>query len=289
MSAWVSVYLKPLGVLIGSTWKEGLRRRLIVVGLLLTLAFLILYGLGTYFAFRGAGQFAQVPQVRTLAAYQLLSFGIFISSFLGTMLVIFSAAGLVSGESESGLLQPLVARPLARWQVLVGRYLGFASMFLAYLVVLSGSVILLTRILADYSAPHPLQTVAFLGLQGLLLLALVSLLSTVLAPVPTGIVGFMAFGLSFIGGVVKQIGTFLSNQTAENVGVVIAHLIPSDDLFRMALAGLAPPESILPGTFANLGPFGIPVSPTVFAALYSILYLLVCLGLAVRLFSRRDL
>jgi len=286
VSAWAVRYLKPLGVLVGSTWKEGLRRRLIIVGLLLTVAFLVLYGLGAYFAFREVGD---LTEVRVLAAYQLLSFGIFVCSFLGTMLVIFSAAGVISGDSESGLLQPLVARPLGRWQVLVGKYLGFISLFLAYQVLLSGSVIMLTRLLADFSPPQPFQTLAFLALQGMVLLALVSLISSVLAPVPTGIVAFMAFGLSFIGGVVRQIGMLLSNETAEVIGRIITYLLPSDNLFRMALSGLQPPSSLLGDILGNLGPFGIPVEPTTFSVVYAIVYLAACLGIAVALFARRDL
>lgn len=286
MSAWAIRYLRPLGVLLGSTWKEGLRRRLIMVGLLLTIAFLVLYGLGAYFAFREVGD---LTEVRVMAAYQLLSFGIFVCSFLGTMLVIFSAAGVISGESESGLLQPLVARPLARWQVLVGRYVGFTSLFLAYQIFLSGSVILLTWVLADFSPPQPLQTLVFLALQGMVLLALVSLISTALAPVPTGIVAFMAFGLSFIGGVVRQIGMLLSNETAETIGEVITYLLPSDNLFRMALSGLKPPSSIFGGMLGNLGPFGIPVEPAAFPVVYAVIYLAACLGIAIRLFARRDL
>lgn len=271
-------------VLAGITWKEGLRRRLILAGLLLSLGFVLLYGLGVYYAFRetsGMGPF------RALAVYQLLSFGIFICSFLGTMLVVFSAAGMVNGEAESGLLQPVAARPVRRGQIVAGRYLGYGSLFVAYLVVLTGSVLVLTAVFADYSAPNPVGALVYLMLQGLILLSLVSLLSTVLAPVPTGIVVFMMYGLSFIGGVVRQIGLLLDNTTAETVGVAMTYIMPTDSFFRMALSGLAPRGT--DRLIESFGPFGIATPPEVWPVVYGILYLAVCVTLAMHIFSRKDL
>ncbi|HZK48439.1 MAG TPA: hypothetical protein VFD74_02405, partial [Thermoleophilia bacterium] len=83
-------------LLAGLTWREGIRRRMILVGFVLTVVFVALYGTGIYFAFRdfdvmsggtagGAGAIAAALDsnfFRDLAAYQMLSFGLFISTFL---------------------------------------------------------------------------------------------------------------------------------------------------------------------------------------------------------------
>ena len=44
--------------------------------------------------------------------------------FLGTVLAIFLTHGAVRGDAESGLLQPLVVRPLGRATFLLARFLG---------------------------------------------------------------------------------------------------------------------------------------------------------------------
>lgn len=276
--------VRPLLILAGATWKEGLRRRLVLAGLVLTGAFIALYGLGVHFAFRSADD---LGPFRELAVYQLLSFGVFVCSFLGSMLVVFSSAGMISGEIENGLMQPVAARPVSRWQILLGRYLGYASLFAVYLVIVTGGVLVLTRLLAGYSTPSPLTAVALLVAQGLILLGLVSLLSTTLAPVATGIAVFMAFGLSFIGGVVRQIGLLLSNPTAEAIGAAVTYLLPSDSFFRMALAELAPRGGNQ--LIENLGPFGVTLEPGLWPLAYGALYTVACLALAINVFARKDL
>jgi Cu-processing system permease protein len=289
------------------TWKEGLRRRMLLIGFLLTLGFVALYGLGAYFAFhnwqawaaQGAGQSGleqdgALPTVMTpalfrdLAAFQMLSFGMFVASFLGAMLVIFSAAGAITGDAENGTLQTIVTRPIARSQILAGRFLGYGSIFLAYVIFLSASLIILTRTFAGYAPPDPAAAVALLVLQGVIILGIVFVASAELSPITAGIVGFMAFGLSFVGGIVEQIGSILRSPTAEHLGRVVGYLVPSHPVFSMAIRGLTPDLGLLTTIQRQMGPMGgAPVRPGMIA--YSLVYVAGCLALAGWLFARKDL
>ncbi len=56
---------------------------------------------------------------------------------LGAIFAVLLAGGAVSGESERGLLAPLLARPAQRWQILLGKWVGMQT-------VLIGSVLLWT-------------------------------------------------------------------------------------------------------------------------------------------------
>ncbi len=287
------------------TWKEALRRRTLLLGFLLTAGFILLYGLGAYFAFRhwetwaaadagrsggpGAVQGPVSPSLfRDLAAYQMLTFGMFITSFLGAMLVIFAAAGMIGGDVENGTLQTIVTRPIARSQILAGRFLGYATIFLVYLVLLCTSLVVLTRVYTGYTPPAPVATVLLLVLQGVVVLGLVSVASALLSSLTAGIVVFMAYGLSFVGGVVEQIGTFLSSGTAETIGRAVGYLVPTDPVFRMAIHGLLPDLGPLNALQQQMGPLaGVPPRPGLIA--YSLLYLVASLAAAVVLFARRDL
>jgi Cu-processing system permease protein len=298
--------LHQILTLAGFTWKEGVRKRIVVVGLILTLAFVVLYGLGGYFAFRyqndlgldqaPGGAAALLPPgtdlaglMRQVAAYEMLSLGIFMASILTVTMLVFSASGMISGDADNGTLQTIVTRPLARYQLLLGRYLGFASIFLAYLILLTTLLIGLTYAFSGYAPPEPIQAVCLIALQGLILLALAAVGTTLLPPIATGILVFMAYGLAFIAGVVGQIGTLLGNQTAQTIGKVVAFIVPSDLLFRGGLHDLAP---VIPGALSQLvqtGPFGTPapLSPGMF--LYCLGYLVVALAVACWLFARKDL
>ena len=47
--------------------------------------------------------------------------------FLGAVLAVFLTLGVVRGDAERGLLQPLVVRPVGRGALLAGRFLGAAA------------------------------------------------------------------------------------------------------------------------------------------------------------------
>jgi Cu-processing system permease protein len=287
------------------TWKEGLRRRIVVVGLILTLAFVVLYGIGGYFAFHNQNTLGleSAPDaardllggtdlsglMRQIAAYVMLSLGVFMASILTVTMLVFSASGMISGDAENGTLQTIVTRPLARYELLLGRYLGYASIFLAYLILVTGLLVGLTRAFSGYAPPAPAQAICLIALQGLILLALASIGTTLLPPLATGILVFMAYGVGFIGGVVGQIGDLLANHTAQTIGTAVGFLVPSDLLFRGGLHDLAP---IIPSALSGIvqaGPFGSasPVSAAMLVFCFG--YLVVALTAACWLFRHKDL
>jgi Cu-processing system permease protein len=291
-------------LLAGQTWREGIRRKMLYVGFGLSVCFLVLYGLGVYFAFRhwqnwatagnmgGDGPSAGLTSpeaIRDLAAYNMLSLAMFVSSFLGVMLAVFLAAGMISGDKENGTLQTIVTRPVARWQILIGRFLGFASIYLVYVIVLDTALIGLTHLFADFTPAAPIESVALLSGQGLILLGLTSVMTVILPPIATGILSFMAFGMGFIGGVVQEIGVFLRSSTAEHLGQAVTFLMPSDAFFRMGLHGLQPSTPGLVAAVMQAGPFGSLVTPDWKLIAYGALYVVVALVIATRLFAQRDL
>ena len=97
---------------------ESLRKRVFVVVVALTVAFLALYGLGAHFAFREVEERGLAGDVlvdeQALTGGTIFGLAMFAVLFLGSVLAIFLTNGLVRGDAESGLLQPLVVRPLGR-------------------------------------------------------------------------------------------------------------------------------------------------------------------------------
>jgi Cu-processing system permease protein len=287
------------------TWKEGLRRRMVVVGLILTIAFVALYGLGGYFAFRyqnsaGLDSAPSAAQgllgaadldslMRQVAAYVMLSLGTFMASILTVTMLVFSASGMISGDAENGTLQTIVTRPLARYQLLLGRYLGYASIFLAYLLLVTGLLVGLTRGFSGYAPPAPVQAICLIALQGLILLALASVGSTLLPPLATGILVFMAYGVGFVGGVVGQVGHLLANHVAQTIGTVVGFVVPSDLLFRGGLHDLAPNIPSALSGMVDAGPFGSASPVTGAMLVYCFGYLVVALAAGCWLFRRKDL
>ena len=110
--------------------RESLRRRVFVVVALLTVAFLVLYGLGTWQAFdeRRRDRLGQRHRgAARVAGATLLGLAMFATLFLGAILAVFLTLGAVRGDAERGLLQPLLVRPLPRATFLLGRFVAAAA------------------------------------------------------------------------------------------------------------------------------------------------------------------
>ena len=88
----------------------------VVVGLL-TVVFLVLYGLATWQAFKAADDFGGPTEAGVdadvVVGATLAGLAMFAILFLGTVLAVFLTLGAVRGDAERGLLQPLLVRPAA--------------------------------------------------------------------------------------------------------------------------------------------------------------------------------
>jgi hypothetical protein len=96
---------------------------------------------------------------------------------------------------------------------------------------------------------------------------------------------FGLFGIGFIGGWIEQIGSFLNNQAAVNVGIVTSLLLPSEAMWRRAAFEM---QSPLVGVM-GVSPFSGSSAPSLVMVGYAVFYMLVILYLAMKQFSRKDL
>ena len=97
-----------------------------VVVAILTVAFLALYGLGTWQISQEIDEIGGTDGVDgdVVAGATLLGLSMFATLFLGAILAVFLTLGAVRGDAERGLLQPLLVRPLSRGTFLLGPLRG---------------------------------------------------------------------------------------------------------------------------------------------------------------------
>jgi Cu-processing system permease protein len=273
------------------TFKEASRRRILLAGLLLGLLFLVIYGLGFHYIMRDieknfdSSGIIELNEIRNF----LLMAGIYVVNFLTAMMTVLTSVDTLSGEINSGTMHTLVSKPIRRWEIVVGKWLGFAGMITLYLALMGGGVMGLIYLRSGYVAPNPIQALALIWLNGLILLAVSLLGGTILSTLANGVLVFGLFGVAFIGGWIEQIGSFIRNasvsQTAINIGVITSLIMPSEALWKRAAHEMQSPLVAALG----VSPFSSNTYPSAAMIVYAVLYLLATLGLAVRLFNRRDL
>jgi len=276
------------------TFLEASRRRILLAGLVLGLAFLIMFNLGLFFIHGEVQREDQISSpddpVAGVISKEFFNFifmaGLYSVNFLSVAMGALITADTLAGEIGSGTVQSVVTKPVRRLEVVLGKWLGFAIILSLYLLLMIGGVTLSVWIQTGYVAPHIVAGITLMFLESLLMMTVTLACSSTFSTLATGGVVFGLYGLAFIGGWVEQIGSLLKNATAVNVGIVASLLIPSEVLWKRAAYEMQSP------VIAALGmstPFSSTSVPSPLMIIYALLYLLVCLGLAIYQFNHRDL
>jgi Cu-processing system permease protein len=271
--------------------QEALRRKVFVVVLLLTAAFLGLYWLGATQAFQETDEL--IPPVgidaQTLAGATLFGLSMFGTLFLGTILAVFLTLGAVRGDAERGLLQPLVVRPLGRSAFLLGRFLGAASVCALYTFAVYVAAALITRSAGDWW-PDRFVTPGLELAAAVVIVAALSLLgSVVLSATANGIAVFMVFGAGLVAGLLGQIGEALQSETLMDVAETTSWVLPFEALYQDGLHRITEDSAGFTRFALQLGPFGGAQAAGDTLPLWVAVYLLGVGALAVLLFARKDL
>jgi ABC-type transport system involved in multi-copper enzyme maturation permease subunit len=271
--------------------RESLRRRVFAVVLVLTAAFLVLYGVGAHFAFKEAGGFAAPRAVDPVAFTGATIFGLamFAILFLGAVLAVFLTLGVVRGDAETGLLQPLVVRPLGRASLLVARFAGAAAVSFVYVVGVFAFSLAITELTGDWSPDHTVGPGVALGLAVVIVAALSLFASVWLSGTAQGIAVLMVFGAGLTAGLLGQIGDALNSHTLESIAHYSTWALPFEALYQAGLHALISETGGLTNAILNLGPFGGAEAAGGGLGLYALAYCAAAVAAAALAFSRRDL
>src|SRR5256886_6896543 len=284
--------MPPVLVIARLTIQEASRRRLLLALVILTL---IVVGFSAWgfnkitTVTNGAGQTLPAEQI-SLITSQLLIMVTFMFSGVLALSAAVVAGPLLSGEVESGFVAGERARPVRRSEVVIGKWLGLAALVTLYAAGAGGLELGAVAWATGYLPPHPVELLAFVAADGLVLLSLGMLLSTRLSGITAGVIALVAWLMAWIAGVVGDIGTGLQNEALENVGVVSHLLLPSDGLWRGAIYAMEPDTFIAAmralGTAGRANPFAATDPPSASFLAWVVVWFAIALTLSILSFRR---
>ena len=180
------------------TVQEAVSRRLVLAAFVLSAIFVSLYALGFSLLY---GRITPSPgQSLTvtvgIAGTVLTVLGLYAIHFLSSFLALFLTVGAISSEIDSGTLHAVLARPIRRADVVLGRWIAYAGLIGAYVVLMASAVLVLARVISGYEAFDAPRTIGLMALGAVLLLTLSLLGSTLLSTLANGVVAFTLFGLA---------------------------------------------------------------------------------------------
>ena len=269
------------------TLQEAARRRVLRSLAVLTVVLLALsaWGFSRLNAELG-GLTSGEAKVAGSTVLNLVMFGLSLIAALGTA---FLAGPTLAGEVESGIALAVLARPVRRSAVLLGKWLGLVAFGSGFVAVAGLAQLLIVRATVDYWPPHPVTGLALLAAQTTVLLTLGLLLSTAISPMASGIVAVGLFGATWIAGVVGSVGQALDNDNLARVGTVSRMLLPTDGLWHGVMNSFQDPALLQQiGSGIEESPFLSMAPLTTIYLAWTGLWIALVLALAAMAFLRRD-
>ena len=285
--------MSSVAVIVEYGFREAVRRKVFAVVVLLTVAFLFLFWLANHYVFRELQNITPPADVnvdsRTFAGAFLMGLAMFATLFLGIVLAVFLTIGVVSGDAERGLLQPLVVRPVGRGTLYLSRFLGAAGVSIAYVLTVYLISMLITGETGHWWPARKVWPGVELAFAVVIVISLSLLGSVVLSSTANGIAIFMLFGAGLVAGLLGTIGHALNSHVVKEASTVTAWAQPFEALYQDALRMITENTSGVTGFLLQLGPFGGAYVHGWSIRVWAIAYLAAMLGLGLFAFSRRTL
>ncbi len=204
----------------------------------------------------------------------LKDLGLAACSAVGTVIAIFVGIGLVHKEIERRSIFFLMAKPVRRAEVVLGKFAGLALTLLVNVAVMTAALLGLLRLLLGEWSPELLIAVALIFVELLVLTAIALFFSTFSTPTLSAI---FTLALTVIGHLSQDLRAFAASFGGVGLRATVEtlyHVLPNLAAFDVKAAvvrGALPPGAQVAGR-----------------ALYGAAYVTALLAGAVLIFRRRD-
>jgi ABC-type transport system involved in multi-copper enzyme maturation permease subunit len=281
-------------VIAGLTLREIARRRILWVLLGLSVASVVLVGWGVDRLVTVArAQGSPELQIR-IGVSQVLIMIAFMFSFVLAMSAAFLAAPAIASDVETGTVHAMLARPLRRSELVVGRWLGLSVVVAGYGALSGLLAIAVVGYVSGHHPPNPLVAIGFLAFQAVSVLTLALALGTRLPSIAAGAITVVLFGLGWFAGVLGNVAIAFSAAPLAVLGDATRVLLPTDGLWRGVIYGLEPPLVLLATTargaeVMRANPFFADTPPPAAFIAWAAAWILLVLGAGILAFRRREL
>ncbi|MEO5965433.1 MAG: ABC transporter permease subunit [Candidatus Limnocylindrales bacterium] len=281
-------------VIAGLTVREIVRRRILWVLLGLSVASVVLVGWGTErLVTLARADGIEELQVR-IGVSQVLILIAFMFSFVLAMSAAFLAAPAIASDVETGTVHAMLARPLRRAELVVGRWLGLSVIVAAYAILSGLLAVAVVALVSGHVPPQPFVAAAFLAFQAVAVLTLALALGTRLPSIAAGAVTVVLFGLGWFAGVLGNIAIAFDATALARAAEWLRVVLPTDGLWRGVIFGLEPPAVLLLAAGRSTqamaaNPFYAGEPPPLAFVAWSVVWVLLVLCAGIALFRRREL
>lgn len=267
------------------TIREAARKRILWTALLAGAGFLGLFAIAIHVQEQDLSARAVTPFIRYQVLSAMLMVALYVVDLLAVVMSILTSVDTIAGEISTGTIHAIATKPIARWQVLIGKWLGFAGMITAFVALVFGGTIGIAWLMGAVAPQNALAGGLLVLLECLLALTITMAFGTWFSTITSGVLALALYGLAFMGGWLEQMSGFTDSAQLARVGVLTSLIMPSEAIWRRAEFDM---QSPLAGALP-FSPFTNVSIPSHTMIGYAIVYLLIALLLALYRFQQRDL
>jgi ABC-type transport system involved in multi-copper enzyme maturation permease subunit len=207
----------------------------------------------------------------------LINLGLTAVSLFGVVIAIFIGIGLVSKEIEKRTLYTVLARPVRRWEFILGKYLGLVGTLVVNAFFMAvGFFAALYYVVQRWEPANAslLPALYFIVLQFCIVTAVALLFSSFSSPLLSSV---FTFALFVIGSFSEDLRAFaaMAKGAAGAVATALAYLVPNFSALNV-ISSVAHGEPVAAGLI-------------VYNTLYSLAYAGAAIAGAILIFERRNL
>jgi ABC-type transport system involved in multi-copper enzyme maturation permease subunit len=194
---------------------------------------------------------------------------------MGALIAVFIGVGLVSREIDRRTIYAVMARPVRRGEFILGKFCGLGLTLLVNVAVMGAGLLCIARTMEGRWSPELLPAILLAFVELLLLTAAAILFSAFTTPTLSAIFTLSLFVIGRLSGDLLAFAEQFGGRGIRVLTTGLTYALPNLARFNIAEASV----------------YGLPLGTgyVPLALLYGAAYLVLFLGGAIVIFSRRDL
>lgn len=210
------------------------------------------------------GEEAKVVQDLGLAALTL--FCVLIAVLVG--------GRLVYKEVDKRTIYIVLAKPLRRWEFIVGKYFGLMAVLLVSVAVMAVAFYVIMLLTGVSLSPYPLVAMVMTVFQLAILTAVAILFSTFVTPIASSVFTFAVYFVGHLTADLRLLAAMSPSPVVKGVSQFLYYVLPNLGNFNVR-------GEVVHGVLLDPGALALSI-------LYALVYAATLLLIAVVVFSRRD-
>lgn len=277
--------LAPVWIVAGVTLREAARRKILWTALAAALLLLIIFAVALRLQILEFEGRAMSPFVRYQVESGMLMVGLYTCDLLAVVMTILTSIDTIAGEITSGTIHAIATKPLARWQLMTGKFAGFVAMIVPYVALTFSATVAVAYATTGVLPENPVLGCALIMGECVLVLSVTMLLGTLFTTLTAGVVALGIQGVAFMGGWLEQVSGFSQSTHIVTLGVITSLIMPSESLWRRAAYVMQTPLA----ASLSFSPFANVSIPSQSAVAYAAAFVLLAFAAGVWRLRERDL